>query len=417
MNFPEPATHRDPGQTRRIFACSSVALDYFRFLCASLEAAAAQVIQVATVTENDYRRHARGSRVARAHLRLRMYVGYPLQLVLTTFRARRGDVFIVTSNTFFAPMLVALLVRWRGVGVVHLLYDLFPDALEVSGGARTNGPLSRVLGLVTWANQHLTDGTVYLGEFLRDYAERRWGRTRRPGVVPIATDIRLYETSLPQCSPAVRLAMHYGGQLGLMHDVESLVESLRTLSRNGLLGSAVEFEGLVSGARAAVLERAAEGMIGVTVGETLPSAAWRRHVERFQIGIVTLSPGGATVCLPSKTYAMMAAGLAVVAICPGWSDLARLVEQSGAGWVVDNAACPRPLDTGTFLHDCRARRSSAEVANEFQKLVSRLIANPSEVLDRQRNAWQAVRQRFSPTQVSEAWALYLQSLSIREPRA
>jgi glycosyltransferase involved in cell wall biosynthesis len=114
---------------------------------------------------------------------------------------------------------------------------------------------------------------------------------------------------------------------------------------------------------------------------------------------------------------MMAAGLAVIAICPSWSDLARLVEQSGAGWVVDNAACPRPLDTANFLPGCRSKRLSAEVANDFQTLVSRLIANPSEVLERRRNAWQAVRDRFSPTQVSEAWTLYLESLAIREPRA
>lgn len=414
MNFPEQSPHRDPECRRRIFACSSVALDYFRFLCDSLEASATQIFQVAAVSEGHYRRDARGSFIARTRLRLRMYVRYPMQLVLATFHARRGDVFVVTSNTFFAPILVALLVRWRGVSVVHLLYDLFPDALEVSGGATTNGPLSRVLGLVTWANQHLTDGTVYLGEFLRDYAERRWGRTRRPGVVPIATDVRLYDASPPRSPAPGPLAMHYGGQLGLMHDVESLIESLRALSKAGLLGSVVEFEGLVSGARASVLEYAVGSMAGVTVGATLSSEAWRRHVERFQVGIVTLSPGGATVCLPSKTYAMMAAGLAVVAICPAWSDLARLVEQSGAGWVIDNAACPRPLDTVDYLRDCRSGRPATDVATDFLALVARLVADPTEVLVCRTNAWQTVRRRYSPLQISAAWSQYLRSLSIQE---
>jgi len=385
-------------------------LDYFRFLCVSLEPSAAQVIQVAAVSEDDYRRDARGSAGKRIRLRLRMYVGYPLQLVLSTCRARSGDVFIVTSNTFFAPMLVALFVRWRGVRVVHLLYDLFPDALEVSGSARTDGPLSRVLGLVTWANQHFTDGTVYLGDFLRDYAERRWGRTRRPGVVPIATDVRLYDDGLSCDAASTVLAMHYGGQLGLMHDVASLVESLRAVSIAGLLGYRVQFEGLVSGARAAALEKAVGGMDGVKVGATLSSDAWRRHVEHFQLGIVTLSPGGATVCLPSKTYAMMAAGLAVVAICPAWSDLARLVEESGAGWVIDNAACPRPLDEVEYLPACRSGRPAAEVANDFQALIARLVDNPAEVSKCRSNAWHAVRERFSPAHISEAWARYLRSL-------
>lgn len=402
------------GSTRRIFACSSVALDYFRFLCESLATSATRVIEVAPVAEDHYRRTARGSRLTRLRLRLQMYLMYPLRLILATFQARRGDLFIVTSNTFFAPMLVAFLVRWRGVRVVHLLYDLFPDALEVSGSARTHGLLSRGLGAVTWANQHLTDGTVYLGDFLRDYAERRWGRTRRPGVVPIATDVRLYESGVPAATAPGPLVLHYGGQLGLMHDVDSLVASLLALSHAGLLGQCVSFEGLVSGTRANVLKDALQGIQGAVVGGTLSSAAWRRHVEQCQIGIVTLSPGGATVCLPSKTYAMMAAGLAVIAVCPSWSDLARLVRETGAGWVIDNAAGREPLEGSDYLVACRSQRLSKDVANDFEGLVSRLVASPHEVLECRRKAWYAVRERFSPDQISQAWAEYLRMLSIAE---
>jgi glycosyltransferase involved in cell wall biosynthesis len=402
------------GHARRIFACSSVALDYFRFLCESLGLSATRVIEVAPVAEDHYRRSSRGSKMTRLRLRMQMYVMYPLRLLVATLRARRGDLFVVTSNTFFAPMLVALLVRWRGVRVVHLLYDLFPDAMEVSGSARTHGLLARSLGVVTWANQHLTDGTVYLGEFLRDYAERRWGRTRRPGVVPIATDVRLYASPVPARIATSPLVMHYGGQLGRLHDVDSLIESLRQLSRSGLLGKAVSFEGLVSGAWATALENALRGMPGATVGGTLSSHEWRRHVQSCQIGVVTLSPGGATVCLPSKTYAMMAAGLAVIAVCPAWSDLAELVRETGAGWVVDNSARRQPLADGDYLMACRAQRSAADVAADFQSLVTRLVSNPHEVLQCRRNAWHAVRERFSPGQISEMWADYLRPLSITE---
>jgi glycosyltransferase involved in cell wall biosynthesis len=400
------------GSKPRIFACSSVALDYFRFLCESLAASATRVIEVAPVAEDHYRRSARGSGMTRLRLRLQMYVMYPLRLFVSTFQARRGDLFVVTSNTFFAPMLVAFLVRWRGVRVVHLLYDLFPDAMEVSGAARTEGLLARSLGAVTWANQHLTDGTVYLGDFLRDYAERRWGRTRRPGVVPIATDVRLYTTPVPVSVVPAPLVMHYGGQLGRLHDVDSLVESLRQLSRAGLLGKEVAFEGLVSGARAIALEDALRGMAGATVGGTLSSHEWRRHVQSCQIGIVTLSPGGATVCLPSKTYAMMAAGLAVIAVCPAWSDLATLVRETGGGWVVDNAARRQPLAGSDYLTACRSQRPTADVAADFEGLVSRLVASPHEVLKCRRNAWKAVRERFSPDRISQAWVDYLRPLLI-----
>lgn len=397
--------------TRRIFACSSVALDYFRFLLDSLAASADEVIAVTALEEDTYRRASRGSWLSRLWLRSMMYLAYPLQVALATFRAAKGDLFVVTSNTFFAPSLVAMLVRWRGVRVVHLLYDLFPDAMEVAGRLRCDGLASRGLGLITQTNQHATDGTVYLGCFLRDYAERRWGRTRRPGVIPIATDVRLYDHSRPETAASSPLTLHYGGQLGLMHDAESLLASLQLLAASGLLGSDVAFDGLVSGSRAAEFQAKLRGTAGISLGGTLSSAAWRRHVRTMQIGVVTLSPGGATVCLPSKAYAMMASGLAVVAVCPSWSDLAQLVEETGAGWVVNNAVTSDPLSVDDYLNACRATRAPADVASDFHDCIARLVSDPGEVAARRLNAWRAVRDRFSPDRISDAWTCYIDSLT------
>lgn len=403
-------TAPDMSRHNRIFACSSVALDYFAFLVDSLASTTAAVVPVTAVTEDAYRGASRGSRLTKALLRLRMYVVYPLLLVAATFRARRGDTFVVTSNTFFAPAMVALLVGWRGIQVVHLLYDLYPDAIEVAGRMQTGGIASRLVGVVTRLSQHQSTGTVYLGDFLRDYAERRWGETRRPGVIPIATDVRLYEAA-PQPPPSFSpLALHYGGQLGLMHDADALLESLLLLARDGALGTTVTFDGLLSGSRAAAFEAALRGTPGVFVGGTLPSDAWRRHVERAHVGVVTLSPGGATVCLPSKTYAMMAAGLAIIAICPSWSDLARLVEDCGAGWVINNSPFQWPLADGNYVSACRARRPTAEVAADFRDTVLRLVGEPLQVEQRRQNARVAICSRFSPEQIAEQWASYLRSL-------
>ena len=396
---------------RRIFACSSVAIDYFDFLTKSLAASADEVVAVTAVSEGGYRRAARGSRLVRLVLRLRMYVVYPLLLAGAALRARRGDTFVVTSNTFFAPAWVALLVRWRGIRVVHVLYDLYPDAIEVAGRITTGGMAARIIGWVTRLNQRWAAGTVYLGDFLRDYAERRWGQTRKPVVIPIATDVRLYGGEPPQPPPLPPLRLHYGGQLGLMHDADSLLAGLRALAASGALGTSVTFDALISGGRAAEFEAALRNTPGVYIAGTLPSDSWRRHAEGQHVGVVTLSPGGATVCLPSKTYAMMAAGLAIVAVCPWWSDLARLVEETGAGWVVNNAASPPPLQQPAYVGACRATRPLGEVAAEFCDRIRRLAESPAEVQACRENAWRAVRERFSPELISREWSAYLATLA------
>lgn len=396
-----------PGKPeRRIFACSSVAIDYFLFLVDSLRGAATEVIPVAAVTERRYREAARRSTLRKISLRIEMYLLYPLRLCFAAVQAHRGDVFVVTSNTFFAPALVAALVWRRGISVIHLLYDLFPDAIEVAGRIPTDGCRSRLLGRIARANQSWVDGTVYLGQFLREYAERRWGGSRHPAVIPIATDIRLYENPQPTslCRP---LRVHYGGQLGLMHEADSLAATIQALAGHGSLGRDIVFDARISGSRAASFEMAVQSLQGVSVGPTLASNAWRLHAADFHVGIVTLSPGGATVCLPSKTYAMMAAGLAIVAICPIWSDLARLVEETGAGWVIDNAVYPTPWAQSDIVAACRLGRPSHEVAEACRAMLQSLAADPDGVLRRRRNAWAVTRERFSPDTIRSMWSRYI----------
>ena len=391
---------------RRIFACSSVSLDYFLFLVDSLRGAAVEVNPVAAVTESRYREAARSTVLRRILLRLEMYVLYPLKLLVATLKACHGDVFVVTSNTFFAPALVAALVWRRGIRVVHLLYDLVPDAIEVAGRMRSDGLRSKILGRIARANQSWTNGTVYLGPFLQKYAERRWGKSRQPAVIPIATDIRLYETPLP--APACRpLRVHYGGQLGLMHEADSLAATIQGLAAQGSLGTNIVFDARISGSRAASFEAAVRGLQGVSIGPTLPSDAWRSHAAGFHVGIVTLSPGGATVCLPSKSYAMMAAGLAILAICPRWSDLARLVEDTGAGWVIDNAACPTPWEESDIVAACRMSLPSDEVARSCRDALQAIASDHDRVVTCRRNAWKAIRETFSPETIREMWTHYL----------
>ena len=75
----------------------------------------------------------------------------------------------------------------------------------------------------------------------------------------------------------------------------------------------------------------------VKIRTAIDSEIWRKDIRNFHVGLVSLSPGGASVCLPSKTYSMMAGGLSIIGICPEWSDLANLIKEMDAGWVVNNS--------------------------------------------------------------------------------
>lgn len=343
-----------------------------------------------TVSEARYRRWAGGGWKGRLALRFTGTLVHPLRLALCLVRAPRGTCFVVTTNPFFAPAVAVLVGRWRRHCVVHHVFDLYPDALEAAGAISRGGVRSRILSSVTrWVQRHCT-AAVYLGETLRRHAEQRHGRAAASRVIDVAAEEQLFAE--PPVNGDRPLRLHYGGQLGLMHDAATLVAMVRCLQGERESGR-VGFDFRVGGARSGPV-LALKTWPGVTAGPVLPAAEWRRRVAAADIGVVTLTPEGANVCLPSKTYALLAAGVAVLAVAPRDSDLARIVRETGAGWVVDNATP-------------EARAGAGERGAD---LIRRLVHAPDEVSRCRRAARHAAVTRFGRRAIAERWRSLLEEI-------
>jgi len=109
--------------------------------------------------------------------------------------------------------------------------------------------------------------------------------------------------------------------------------------------------------------------------------------------LVALTPAGMRVCLPSKTHSMMAAGLAIIAICPARSDLAALVRDTGAGWVVDNT-----------------ERNAAETGRAFAELARELAAQPELVREARRRARHAAEATYGHIEIGRRWSEFVGKL-------
>jgi len=229
--------------------------------------------------------------------------------------------------------------------------------------------------------RHCT-AAVYLGSSLQRHAELRHGRAANGVVIDVAADEALFAGPRPTRTPP--LVVHYGGQLGAMHDAEILVGAIERLQPEREAGS-VRFDFRVGGARAGPL-LALDGLPGVLAEPVLPAMEWRARTREMHIGVVTLTPAAACVCFPSKTYALFAAGLAVLVIAPRDSDLARVIEETGAGWVVDN----RGLD-------------GAAAAEAVASLIRTLVRDPRDLWRRREAARLAAMTRFSRQSIAKRW--------------
>ena len=93
------------------------------------------------------------------------------------------------------------------------------------------------------------------------------------------------------------------------------------------------------------------------------------------------------VVLPSKTFSALAAGQAILAICPKDSDLADLVLKYDCGWVV------APGDV-----------------KSLRLQIQNIVTNRNELLSKRSNAYKVGQGMYSSYTVADKWVALGESL-------
>lgn len=394
----------DKSKRIKIYIASSVGVDYFFFLGKTISYNGTVVEPIYLIQEKDYRKFAKVKGFKKIYLRVQMYIFYPIFLIAKALFSPKNSIFIISSNTFFAPAITKFALLWKKAKVYHLLYDLFPDAIEVAGSITQNGILSKLIGLLSIANFKYCDGTIYLGDFLKEHANNRWYKPKKSAVIHISTNLTLYDDETPKSDLQNKIIIHYGGQLGHLHDAESIIQSIKHFYQSDIKDR-FEFNFYLSGAQANYLEKSLEGY-PIKIISAVPSNVWRRDIKNYHIGLVTLSPGGASVCLPSKTYAMMAGGLSILAICPTWSDLSQLVITNNAGWVISNS--PYSVrNKPTALQQISELRDSKEIALDFYNTLKQIESDVAKLQEKRINAFTCVRSKYNARTLNEKWIEFI----------
>jgi len=395
----------------KVFIASSVGIDYFFFLEKIIGSNGITVEPIYLIKEKDYRSLAQKKGFKKIYLRIKMYIFYPLYLIYKAVLCPSESVFIVTSNTFYAPFLTKIVVCWKKTKVFQLLYDLFPDAIEVSGSIRFNGFLSKTIGLISINNFKYCDGTIFLGAYLKQHASNRWCKPKHAEVIHISTDLSLYDEEFSEIQEFEKIIIHYGGQLGHLHDAKSIISCIKYILKSDLKGK-FEFNFYVSGFQAIYLEESLENY-PVKIIPAVASNIWRRDIKNYHIGLVSLSPGGASVCLPSKTYGMMAGGLSILAICPVWSDLAHLVNSNDAGWIVPNSPYEQlpsiNNEINTYLKKINTLRNIEEIKMDFYQTLKNIYENIGDLKEKRKNAFNNVRNKYKKNVLEGQWKAFIKN--------
>ena len=329
---------------------------------------------------------AKSGVLSRLRLRWAMYASYPLRLRNAISRAVPGETFVTVTNPFFLPAMAARTARGKGARIINLVYDLYPDALVFGGGWSPRHPAARLAAWSTRVAIAECAATVYLGHRLQCYAESQYGIARRSAVIPVGTDTSVFHECWPTLRTERVVRCLYSGHMGRLHDWQTLAQGL-----GGGVPTGLRIEIASDGPGAMELRRGLRNVAGngsLVFSGTRGDAEWREAMLAADVAFVTMRPGAEKVVMPSKTYSAMAAGQAVLAICPRESDLADLILKHDCGWVVE------PGDvTG------------------LKSLLGRLPERCDEILAKRRNAYSAAHTHYSMEATGRQWVELFSALN------
>ncbi len=266
--------------------------------------------------------------------RLFSWIFFSSHCVLYLVFSRGIEKIVTTTNPPFSPLFTCLIASVRNIPYHVILYDLYPDALVQANLVKEVSWIVRAWSRVNRIVFQRAVCVITLSESMKN-AARKYGDARFQ-VIPNWADGQ-YLRPLPKSdNPFVRqfylegkTVILYAGNMGLTHDLESLVEAAFLLKENTDLMFVFAGDGAKRDRIHALVKENKLNNVLFLPYQDAKSFPWLMACA--DIGVVTLGKGAEGISVPSKTYSNLAAGLCLLVIAPTESEVSRLTMRYDVG--------------------------------------------------------------------------------------
>jgi glycosyltransferase involved in cell wall biosynthesis len=289
-------------------------------------------------------------------LRVVNWLSFTLLAFVRLVRRPDADVTLALSNPPILPFVTWLYGRLTGTPYVYLIYDMYPDMAVELGYFSADNPVAR---LWEWSMRQVyrdADRIVVLGESMRRRLEEKMADDPAfdPGkvvVVPNWEDeefIRPVEkenNEFAQSEGTVgTFTLLYSGNIGRFHELETAIDAVGILEDRGRtdVQLLVIGEGARKGSLVEYVDRS-----GIENVRFLPFQPLERLPETLTCGdasLVGIQPDLVGMCVSSKLYSSLAAGMPVLAVVGDGDEVARTVETCDCGEHVVPGEAERAAD-------------------------------------------------------------------------
>lgn len=263
--------------------------------------------------------------------RVASYAAFFLGALRYSVFGRRPDVILTLTTPPLLSLTGTLATLLRGARHVIWEMDVYPDVAVALGEFSPGGLLDRAVGALADFSRHRAASIIAIGPCMQ---QRLASRGISLANITIAENWVDGSTISPRPFPvAGPVTLLYSGNLGHAHDSATIGEAMSQLTDP--LHFRFVFAGGGSGRKALEASCRARNALNAEFLPYQDPASFANRLGRCHLGLVTQKPETCGAVVPSKTYALMAAGRPFIFIGPAAATPARLIARFQCGWHVD----------------------------------------------------------------------------------
>lgn len=304
---------------------------------------------------------------------------------------RQDIVVCFTTPPFIA--FVGILLRWlKGTKVVCWTMDLYPDVPVAAGVLRRGSLAHSLFDAVDRFSLRHADRVVVLGRCMQQRLLEKGVDPKRMEVINVWADgdevsVRPIEGNALRTAWQVgdRFVIEYSGNFGIGHDGETMYRAMQATRADDSIRWVIVGGGTKRGELEAFVQ--AHDIVNAVLKPYQPREALGELLSLGNVHLVSVAENFSGLLVPSKFYGVLAAARPVLYVGPRESEVARVIEESKCGLVIE-------------------QRDSAGLV----KAIETLHADPQLAQAMGRRAREAFERTFTRSHACERWLRLLQNV-------
>ncbi len=264
--------------------------------------------------------------------RLLSYGSFFLSCLGRGLTAERPDLVITLTTPPLLSLIGNALKLLRGTRHFIWEMDVYPDVAVDLNYFKEGGLLDRATGLLADWSRRFSDGILALGPCMKERLMQRGVPADKIHIAENWADGALIQP-VPRPSDDNRLTLLYSGNLGLAHDIDTLLRAMTALKQDARFRFIFAGGGPLRKQLSADCEAAK--LTAVEFRPYSPKTNLGESLGAGDIGLVTQRNNCVGSVVPSKVYGLLAAGRPILYIGPRMSTASLLIRKHDCGWQID----------------------------------------------------------------------------------